>query len=210
AARRRRMALSSVIAVFALVLIRTAWICDDAYINFRTIDNFLHGYGLRWNPAERVQTFTDPLWLFLVASAVAVTKEFYFTTIVLSLVLSIAAVGVYIRFVAGDAATALVGVLTLVCSKAFVDYSSSGLENPLAHVLIVAFLALYWRRRDLDATRLAWLTFVAALCALTRMDTALLLAPAVAAAAIRLPMRRAARPILTGALPLIAWLCFSI
>ena len=42
--------------VFVLVLIRTTWICDDAYINFRTIDNFLHGYGLRWNIAERVQS----------------------------------------------------------------------------------------------------------------------------------------------------------
>ena len=25
----------------AVVLIRTAWICDDAYITFRTVDNFL-------------------------------------------------------------------------------------------------------------------------------------------------------------------------
>src|SRR5262249_49729235 len=68
--------LGIVFGVFVLVAIRTAWICDDAYINFRTIDNFLHGYGLRWNVAERIQTFTDPLWLFLVTASVAVTREF--------------------------------------------------------------------------------------------------------------------------------------
>jgi hypothetical protein len=49
--------------IFAIVLIRTAWICDDAYITFRTIDNFINGYGLRWNIAERVQTYTNPLRL---------------------------------------------------------------------------------------------------------------------------------------------------
>src|SRR5437867_3531622 len=105
--RRTRIALSIVICVFVLVLVRTAWICDDAYINFRTIDNLLHGNGLRWNPAERVQAFTDPLWLFLVTLAVAVTKEFYFTTIVLSLAVSVAAVGVYVAFIAADSATAV-------------------------------------------------------------------------------------------------------
>ena len=32
------------------------WITEDAYISFRTIDNFLHGHGLTWNPGgERVE-----------------------------------------------------------------------------------------------------------------------------------------------------------
>ena len=43
------------LSLFAIVLVRTAWIGDDAYITFRTIDNFVHGYGLRWNVAEREQ-----------------------------------------------------------------------------------------------------------------------------------------------------------
>ena len=58
-----RTLLNGALALFGVVLVRTAWLCDDAYINFRTVDNFLHGYGLRWNVAERVQTFTDPLWV---------------------------------------------------------------------------------------------------------------------------------------------------
>ena len=40
---------------FFLLLIRTAWLDDDAYITFRTVDNVLHGYGLRWNVLNRVQ-----------------------------------------------------------------------------------------------------------------------------------------------------------
>ena len=42
---------ASVLGVSALVvfvtLLSTAWIAEDAHITFRTIDNFVNGYGLR-------------------------------------------------------------------------------------------------------------------------------------------------------------------
>lgn len=205
-----RVVLAIALGVFALAVLRTAWICDDAYINFRTIDNFLHGYGLRWNVAERVQTFTDPLWLFLVAAAVALTREFYFTTIGVSLAASAAAIGLYAKAVAADRLTAVVGVMMLVCSKAFVDYSTGGLENPLAHLLIVVFLAVYWRARDPDGRTLGWLTAVAALCTLTRMDSVVLLVPALAATAAAVGLRKSVVPVAFGAAPLIVWELFSI
>ena len=147
--RAARAAMWTLFGLFAIVLVRTAWICDDAYINFRTIDNFLHGHGLRWNVAERVETFTDPLWVFLLSAAVAVTREFYFTTIALSLALSIAAVALYVTRAAADSRTAAAGLLILLCSKAFVDYSTGGLENPLGHFFIVVH-GLLSRRRMRD------------------------------------------------------------
>src|SRR5450432_1921923 len=42
-----------------------AWCGDDPYITLRTVDNAIKGYGLTWNPYERVQVFTDPLWALL-------------------------------------------------------------------------------------------------------------------------------------------------
>ena len=71
--QQARVLVAGLLAVFALVLVRTAWLCDDAYINFRTIDNFLHGYGLRWNIAERCRP-SPILWVFVIAAAVA-TRE---------------------------------------------------------------------------------------------------------------------------------------
>ena len=50
------------LGLFAVVLVRTAWVSDDAYITFRTVDNFLAGYGLRWNVGERVQTLGSRAW----------------------------------------------------------------------------------------------------------------------------------------------------
>jgi hypothetical protein len=41
-------------AVLLVLLLRTAWVSEDAYISFRVVSNFLSGYGLRWNIADRV------------------------------------------------------------------------------------------------------------------------------------------------------------
>ena len=54
-----------------MLLVRTAWLSDDAYITFRTVDNALNGYGLRWNVADRVQSYTHPLWMFVMTAAQA-------------------------------------------------------------------------------------------------------------------------------------------
>jgi hypothetical protein len=82
--------IAALIGAFFFVMIRTARLSDDSYIDLRTIDNFLHGYGLLWNVAERVQSFTDPLWLFLLTACVFVTHE---ARIELALDLSVTVIG---------------------------------------------------------------------------------------------------------------------
>ena len=53
-----------VVAVM-VVVIRSAWLCDDACIFFRTVDNIAHGYGPTWNTSERLQAFTGCITLDL-------------------------------------------------------------------------------------------------------------------------------------------------
>ena len=53
--------------VLAIAVVKDAWLSDDSFITLRTIDNVWHGYGLRWNPIERVQTYTHPLWMLLLS-----------------------------------------------------------------------------------------------------------------------------------------------
>jgi arabinofuranosyltransferase len=40
------------------------WVDEDAFINFRIIDNLVGGHGLVYNLGERVEVTSDPLWLF--------------------------------------------------------------------------------------------------------------------------------------------------
>ena len=85
-----RLALLFVL-VLGIVLLRTAWTCDDAFITFRTLDNFLTGHGLRWNTVERVQVFTHPLWLMVLLVPAAITHEAYLTSMAVSIVVSLSA-----------------------------------------------------------------------------------------------------------------------
>ena len=136
----RRLPRVLVVAVFFTAVFCDAWLCDDAFISFRTADNFVNGYGLTWNVQERVQTYTHPLWLFLFSAIYAITREPYYTGIFLSIVVSLAAVVCFAWKIARSTAGAVLGVLVLACSVAFVDYSTSGLENPLTHLILALFL----------------------------------------------------------------------
>jgi len=62
-----------------VVVARTAWMSDDAFITLRTVDNFVNGYGLTWNVGERVQAYTHPGWMFFLSAFYVFTHEGYYT-----------------------------------------------------------------------------------------------------------------------------------
>ncbi|MBI5266361.1 MAG: hypothetical protein HY851_03930, partial [candidate division Zixibacteria bacterium] len=193
----RRIAVAVGLLVFTVVLLRTAWVCDDAYISFRTIDNFVLGYGLRWNVDERVWSFTNPLWVLVVSAVYVFTHEMYFTSIFLSIGLAIATLAILDKGLSRSlAVTALIfGVFTF--SKAFIDYSTSGLENVMTHLLLAMFLVI-WLTGQMSHRRLFWLSLVASLATLNRMDTILLLLPALAVAWWQVRSWSAVRTVLRG------------
>ena len=80
------------LVVFVYVFLINAWVVDDAYITFRTVDNFLHGYGLRWNVDERVQVYTHPLWMLVMVVGSFITSDVFFTSIALSFFCSLGAI----------------------------------------------------------------------------------------------------------------------
>ncbi len=43
------------------------WMCDDAFINFRIVKQFLAGHGPVFNVGDRVESGTSPLWLGVLA-----------------------------------------------------------------------------------------------------------------------------------------------
>src|SRR4030095_3872204 len=110
------LALWAAFFVYLVVVIRTAWVCDDAYITFRTVKNFVAGDGLRWNLAERVQAYTNPLWMFLVSACFFVTREAFLTVIALSVAVSAVAVWLVATRLASSHGSALLVLAGLVAS----------------------------------------------------------------------------------------------
>ena len=209
AARSWRIVIVVGIVLLLISLIRTAWLSDDAYISFRTADNILHGYGPVWNVDERVQAYTHPLWLAVCTLAFGVTGNVFYTAIVLSILVTLAGALVIAMRLASTPSTLMVCLIAMLSSKAFIDFSTSGLENPLTHLLVLLFVWRWWEE-PAGAPRVQRLAVLAALCLLSRVDLAFLLAPALAVEVWRLGPRAALRPLLTGLLPLIGWEIFSV
>jgi arabinofuranosyltransferase len=209
----------------ATTLVYTAWLGDDCYFTLRTIDNFLGGEGLRWNTFERVQAYTHPLWLFVLSAAIALTGEHYLTTIAVSIACTLAACLVLLGAAASTRARLGMAALLLL-SRAFVDYGTSGLENPLSFLLGALFLRELLRAERTPRS-LARLALWAALASVTRLDSLLLYLPALALRALestRVSMResqrgspldparalaRTAGAVALGFAPLAAWELFS-
>ncbi len=205
--RPKWLALGAVAVLLGLVL-RVSWVSEDAYVTLRTVDNWVHGHGLRWNIDERVQAYVHPLWMMLLGAAYFITREVFVTTLLLGVLSSAAALLALVHF-ARTPGHALAAVVLLSLSRGFVDFSTSGLENPLAHLLLITFIGMYALRRAL------WqLALSAALLLLTRHDAIWLVGPALAHASwlelrARGP-RHTARALLLGLSPWLAWEAFAL
>jgi arabinofuranosyltransferase len=209
----RRLPIALLVVAFTYIFLANAWLGDDAYITFRVVWNFLHGYGLVFNPGERVQAYTHPLWMLLIAAAHTLTREFFFTALAVSYGFALAAVIVIVRSTR-TAAGAVVAFLWLVSSKAFVDYTSSGLENPLSYLLLALFYIRFCAigGAPLADRDLRLFGLLAGLAFVNRMDSVVLYAIPLAWLVQRTWRRRDERclPILLGfGVPVAAWLIFA-
>ena len=182
--------------------------CDDAYITLRTIDNLVSGFGPRWNVVERVQTYTHPLWMLFLAVPYYVTREAYFTTLAVSMLTSVAAMWILVTRIAISPATAVVCASILIFSRAFVEYSTSGLENPLTHLLLAMFFVLYWNPEPVRRLTLLWL--VTSLIMVNRIDAGLLVLPSALVRTYETGWRPGVRAAAVGVVPLVLWELFSI
>lgn len=196
------------------VLVVNGWMNDDAFITLRTVDNAVNGHGLTWNVTERVQVYTHPLWMAVLVVAYGITREAFYTTLAIQLALGLFVWAWLSRGLARERplhAAAL--ALALVSSKAFVDFSTSGLENALTHALFVVFaLPLVAPREGEAEPPLARTLLLAALAHLNRADTVLVFAPLAGWAVVSaLPRARARvlRPLALAALPVLAWYAFA-
>lgn len=199
-----RLAVALAFALLCYQIARLAWVGDDAYITLRTIENWIHGHGITWNPGERVQTYTHPLWMLLLAAARFVSGEAFYTAIALGMGCTLLAVLTLLRGIrAPHACTAALAML--LAARSFGDYATSGLENPLAYLL----LALLCTEAMRETPRAFATSLLTGLLATTRLDFAVIAAPALLAVVRQQGVRRSLAPIVLGLSPFAAWSSFA-
>lgn len=209
-----RLVRAALLVLFTYVFLANAWVGDDAQITFRAVWNFVHGYGLTFNPDERVQAFTHPLWALVIAAVHFFTREFFVTVTALSWVFDVAAGVVLLRRARGLRSAVLM-VAWLLSSKALIDYTSSGLEYPLSYFLLALFYVPYLDRPvhlPPSARDLRWFVLIASFAFVNRPDAALLYAIPIAEMMIRAFRARRWQvigPLAVGAAPAVLWLAFA-
>ncbi|MBK8097995.1 MAG: hypothetical protein IPK26_12860 [Planctomycetes bacterium] len=202
-----RLLVAALFCALLAILLRLAWLSDDAFITLRTVENWVQGHGLVWNVGERVQTYTHPLWMFLLAAVRALTGEAFYGTIFLGITVTLLAVLVLMR-IAGTASAAGMVLCVAIASRSFTDFATGGLENPASSLLLAALVAIVTGATS-GTNRLLSIVLVSALAATNRFDLGLLCAPTALAALRGIPWSRAGQLVLLGGSPLLAWLLFA-
>jgi arabinofuranosyltransferase len=155
---------------------------DDAFISFRYARNLALGHGLVYNPGERVEGFSNPLWVFLLAGAARLgATDLGLIAKMLGLVfaagtLPLAALLCRTSFPAARAWWAVLPPLLLAASPAFASWAVWGLEVPLYAFLLTAAALLHARGVHRSRRGLALLAGVILAAALTRPEGILILA----------------------------------
>ena len=163
------------IALFFCVwaVVSRVWVTEDAYITFRAIENLFAGHGLVFNPGDRVEVFTHPLWMLLLVSIRAIGLPLHIGSIVLGLSFSLGTLAflVFRRTPAGNRALP-VAALALVSISGFRDFATAGMEYSLVFFLLT--LLVFALRTEKLRDRPFFYSGLLAALYLTRPELALL------------------------------------
>lgn len=198
--------------VVTFFVFKDAWVSDDALITFRYVSNFVHGHGPVFNPGDRVQGFTHPLWFLLVTLATAVTGDEIYAATSLSLVLTFitcCVIGAGVLQATHDRLAGLIAAIAvlsiLATSESWRSFQTSGLEGALSTMLLSLFLLAVGRPEPKPGA----LLLLGSLLVLCRPDFALLAGPVCVLALVETIKRRAWLMIVAAALPLL-WFVFAL
>lgn len=143
---------------FALLVSAQAYfwphVTDDAYIFFRYVDRFVDGHGLTFNPGERVEGFSSPLWVLLLSGIRVVTSiDPVFSSRVLGIlcfavVMVVAAKSAKRLHQQSEAVMALT-LTWLLTNPGIQYYATSGMETMLFALLLTA--CFYYTIESKDA-----------------------------------------------------------
>lgn len=200
------------VLVTAAVL-KCAWVSDDALITLRYVNHTLNGTGAVFNVGERVQGYSHPLWFLLLLPGCFLFHDPILVAIGGGLVLTLAAAALagWGLFRVAQKPLAAAGLfvmmgLVFISSDPWLSFQTSGLENALSHLFIVAMVVECYVHALDRAGRLA--LWISLLC-LTRPDFMFFCAPLGILLLSRIRSMRALLSMSLAALPCAAWLAFA-
>ncbi len=126
------------------LILRRAWMSEDAFITLRHVENFMKGYGPVFNIQERVEGFSHPLWFYVVSFFRWLGLSPKGAAVLPGLLASFAALYLLffkIRFRQNSESGLQLNpaAAMLIGTSVFIDFGTSGLETPLSYLLLVLY-----------------------------------------------------------------------
>lgn len=208
-----RWRIFSAAGFFILVLL-LAWQSDDAYHGYVMSRNLAEGHGLVYNIGERSTASTCPLFTLIIALFYFITREMYFTSIMVCALFSLAAYLILVKKLCRTKEQVIICFITLTGSISFMSYTTSGLENSLLFFLSGLFLLSINKKETYDAKALFIPALILSFLAMARMDSVLIFVPFIVWIYLfkrdNVSFIKAVFIGLAGLLPFILWELFAV
>lgn len=135
------------LAILIIHISEYTFLCDDAFISFRYAKNFASGDGLVFNPGEKVEGYTNFLWVMILSlfSMIGIAPEQMAP--ILSIAFSIGLLAIFIHFNRRWFSSGIndyfiyIAPLFLVLNRTYAVWTTGGLETALFSILVFAAIA---------------------------------------------------------------------
>jgi tetratricopeptide (TPR) repeat protein len=162
--------LAALSAAFVFVAMENKFIQDDAYISFRYIRNFVEGNGLVFNIGERVEGYTNLLWVLILSGLsflkIGVESASQFLSVLFGIIVLFATYSLSETLGVNDSEIVkkerksdknigegffdLIAPILLVFTASFIFWSVSGMETTMFISFSLLGLYYYIRSKDKD------------------------------------------------------------
>jgi len=145
------LGLVAIIAFYLWHALSLGYVVDDAYISFRYAHNFAQGQGLVYNVGERVEGYTNFLWVFMLGITAWISPgvDMLFVAQGMSLVLGVATLVLMFilarRTFEASPWMCLAAPLMLAGNASFCAWSTGGLASTAYAFLILLALVMHDR-----------------------------------------------------------------
>ena len=133
------------IALLTIWAFAQRFLMDDAFISFRYAKNLADGLGLVWNDGERIEGYTNFLWVILCSLGIKLGVEPEKFSVLLNLPLYIASLLLTYRIARSflsERYSALFAVILTGVTRSVYAFATSGLETTLQQTEFLALTAL--------------------------------------------------------------------
>lgn len=153
AARRERRSVRAFMALICVAYLAHVYVynyvCDDTFISMRYARNLAEGHGLVFNPGDRVEGFTSPLWTLLLAGIHWLGGDLLLWARLLGVIAGLCTIMLSYRLAALCTAQRLPPImatlppLILAANGSFACWSASGMEAvPYVCLVLASFVAI--------------------------------------------------------------------